>query len=81
MPGFCEDHGRRHLDRYECGEMYRAEAAAARDAENQARAERIADGLIRHTYRENLPERQRIELRTIATAAALQALTEKENAR
>ena len=39
--------------------------------------EEIASSLIRHTYRENLPKSQQIELREIAVAAARQAQPEE----
>lgn len=81
MPTYCDEHKMFHeRDPFECDRM-RADADRARmDAERRAHAERIAaDTYARHMPKEGAPV-MRSEILDALTAAALQALTEKENA-
>jgi len=78
MPPFCTQHEKYHVLIGECGRMRRADHRARMDARRLAHAERIAAEVAADWTNDG--ETLDADLR-LATAAALQALTEKENAR
>lgn len=82
MPPFCEEHAMFHRYYGEHGDMRRAAIAAEKDAERRDRAERIARQALDQFGYDSWDEDDEIAfLLRLVTAAALQALTEKENAR
>lgn len=96
MPPFCAEHGMHHRYYGEHDDMRDAAAAAHKDAERRDRAEAIAAAVIADNYGDATPgaldplealasaiRQRRInagEIQHMLTAAALQALTDKENA-
>lgn len=97
MPPFCDEHAMFHRYYGEHGDMRRAALAAQRDAARRERAEQIAAEVLEKNYGDPTPgafsavdalqsaiRRRQVnaaEVRHMLTAAALQALTETENAR
>lgn len=95
MPPYCEEHQRYHLDGWECLEMRDRATAARRAARLREKAEEIALDALCHNFEPNAGSWGDIDSLTGAlqngdvtteqviaamTAAALAALTEKENA-
>lgn len=81
VPPYCREHDTHHTYYGEHGDMRRAALAAERDAARRERAEQIAADVLAaqplgHGLRGSLAPR----ILEALTVAALQALTEKENA-